>query len=112
LLGRAEDAADEERIIHILLELPYGSVIIWLLIAGLGGYILWRIFEALTDPYEFGKDISGMGKRTGVAMSGFAYAAMGYSAYNVTISGSGNVETGELEQQLLVSQVLNWWAGE
>ncbi len=111
LFKMADDAADEERIIYFLLDLPLGWLIILFVVIGLTGYIIWRLFEAFTDPYDFGNAPEGLMKRAGVAISAGAYGAMAYSTVNVAIEKSGGMESGEASQQLMVGQVLEWWAG-
>jgi hypothetical protein len=108
LFGEAEDDADEERIVDFLLDLPLGEVLITLIILGLVGYIIWRVFEAFKDPYNFGSDWKGLGKRAGIALSASGYAIIAFSAAQVLIGEGGN---GEEDQQVMVAQVLNWQAG-
>ncbi|MFN6944927.1 MAG: DUF1206 domain-containing protein, partial [Cytophagaceae bacterium] len=99
-----EDAADEDRIMDVILGLPLGEVLIGGIILGLVGYIIWRIFEALTDPYGFGKGVKGIGKRLGVALSGIGYGIIAFSALEALFEeGNGN-GNGEEEQQMMVSQ--------
>lgn len=108
LFGEADDNADEERIVDFLLELPLGEVVIILIVLGLAGYIFWRIFEAFKDPYDFGSDWKGIGKRAGIALSASGYAIIAFSAVQVLMGEGGN---GEEEQQIMVAQVLSWEAG-
>ncbi len=107
--GMAEDAADEERIVGIILDLPMGDVLVALMIAGLVGYIIWRVFEAYTDPYDFGSDKKGLAKRTGIGLSAIGYVIIAFAAAQILIQGGGG--NGEEDQQLLVSQVLEFPGG-
>jgi hypothetical protein len=108
-LGILVAKADEERIVGVILELPMGWLIIVLIVAGMAGYVLWRIFESVTDPYNFGSDFGGIAKRVGIALSAGGYVLIGYSATEILISGnSGN---GEEEQQIMVAQVLSFPGG-
>lgn len=113
LAGILTGAADEDRMVRVLGDLPGGTVLIWGIVAGLAGYTIWRIFEALTDPYEFGRDWRGMGQRIGVAASGLAYAFLAYSAARMVLAGtdSGDHDDSEEQQQLLVGQILEWPLG-
>jgi hypothetical protein len=61
-LGILVAKADEERIVGVLLELPLGWLIIVLIVAGMAGYVIWRIFESVTDPYNFGNDLEELPK--------------------------------------------------
>ncbi len=108
-LGIIIAKADEQRIIGVILELPLGWLIIVLMVAGLAGYFLWRIFEAITDPYNFGNKLSGIAKRVGIALSAGGYVIIGYAALDVLINGGGG--NGEEEQQMMVARVLELPAG-
>ncbi|EJF08660.1 DUF1206 domain-containing protein [Pontibacter sp. BAB1700] len=108
LFGRSEDDADEERALDYLLEYTLGEILVWVVLIGMVGYITWRVFEAITDPYEFGKDLKGIGKRVGVALSGVGYGLIAFSAYEVLNGGGGNSEE---EQQLMIARILAWDAG-
>ena len=108
-MGLSEDAADEERIMDVILGLPMGEVLIVLLVLGLLGYIIWRVFEAYTDPYEFGSDKKGLARRAGIASSAVGYGIVGFAAMQILIEGGGN--NGEEERQFLVAQVLDFPGG-
>jgi hypothetical protein len=108
LLRLGEANADEQRIINFLLDLPLGEVLIGGIAGGLIAYIIWRFFEAYTDPYNFGDDKKGLFKRTGIALSGLGYGVIVFSAIRILTGNGGN---GEEEQQLVVQQVLQWPAG-
>ncbi|WMJ73851.1 DUF1206 domain-containing protein [Cytophagaceae bacterium ABcell3] len=105
----AEDAADEERIMDRIMEIPLGEVIIGALIIGLLGYIIWRVFEAITDPYKFGNDAKGLARRIGIALSASGYALIAFSSAEILFGE--RQENGEEEQQIMVAEVLNWTAG-
>jgi hypothetical protein len=108
LFGRSEDDADEERALDYLLEYTLGEVLVWVVLAGMVGYIVWRIFEAVTDPYDFGSDLKGIAKRAGIGLTSVGYGLIAFSAWDV-ISGNGG--NGEEEQQLMIAQVLSWQLG-
>jgi hypothetical protein len=108
--GESEDAADEERIINQIIEIPMGEAIIALIIAGMIGYIIWRVFEAFADPYEFGSDFKGIAKRAGIGLSAVGYVIIAFSAGDILLQGGD--EGGEEERQLLISQVLEWPGGQ
>lgn len=113
LSGRHIESADEERIIHVLLGIPGGSVVIWGIVAGAGGYAIWRVIETLTDPYEFGSDLRGLAMRAGVALTGVGYGLIAFSAARIAVRDvrSASRDAAEQEQQLVVAQVLDWPGG-
>jgi hypothetical protein len=111
LSGRFTGHADEDRIIRVVMDWPGGALLIWTIIGGLVGYVIWRVIEVFADPYEFGSDLRGMAKRVGVGLSGLAYGLVAYSAARIALGPAGDSESSEERQQLLVAQVLEWPAG-
>ena len=108
LLRIGEAAADEDRIILWLLDFQVGEIVIYIIATGLFAWVIWRFFEAITDPYEFGADKSGILQRTGVALSSLGYGLMAYSAIEIMNGNGGNPEA---EQQLLIARIFEWPAG-
>jgi hypothetical protein len=109
VLGISDEDADEEGVMTIVENLPLGEVLLGGIILGLIGYIIWRIFEAITDPYEFGNHYKGLARRTGIGLSGIGYAIIAFGAAQILLGESGG--DSEEDQQLLVSQVLEMPAG-
>jgi Domain of Unknown Function (DUF1206) len=108
LLRVADPAADEQRILHRLLQVPLGGVFVAAIAVGTTGYILWLIFEAVFDPYKFGNTLKGALERIGIALSSFAYGAIVAAAVRVLLrDGASN----ERRQQHLVATVLHWPGG-
>lgn len=99
--------ADESSLMAFLNGFVVGKIIIWVILLGTVSYIIWRIYETLTDPYGYGKDAFGLAKRTGIAMSTIADALIAYAAVEVLL-GAGNVqENGQpLEQRHMVGEIL------
>lgn len=108
LLRLADPAADEQRILHRTLQLPFGGVLITAVAAGTSGYILWLIFEAVFDPYRFGKSLKGVVERIGIAFSTIAYGTIVAAAARVLL---GDGASNERRQQRLVGTILHWPAG-
>jgi hypothetical protein len=113
LAGILTDAADEERMVQVVMDLPAGGVLIWGIVLGIAGYIVWRTIEAIADPYEFGNDWRGLAHRTAIVLSAAAYGVIGWSSARIALQGGrGDAESGEEAQQRLVGQVLEWPGGE
>jgi len=108
LLRIAAPAADEQRILHRILELPLGGALIGAVALGTLAYILWLIFDAVFDPYGFGDGLKGMAERIGIALTTVTYGKIGWSAVKA-LMGSG--ARGEQERQRLTSHVLEWSGG-
>jgi hypothetical protein len=111
LAGVFTDHADENRIIRVVMEWPGGSLLIWTIIAGLLGYVIWRVIEVFVDPYEFGSDARGLATRIGIGLSGMAYGIVAFSAARIALGAPGTNESSEQEQQRLVAEILAWPGG-
>lgn len=108
LLKITSAVADEEGIMHFVLELPLGEVILGIIGIGLVGYIIWRFYEAIVDPYEMGNDWKSIITRIGIALTGVAYATIAYAAWEEL---RGTYTDGEQEQRQMVAEVLQWDMG-
>ena len=113
LSGRMIEHADEDRIIYVLMGLPGGPVAVWTIIAGAGGYVVWRAIEMVDDPYQFGSDWKGLLKRACVGLSALGYGLLAFSAARIAHGFSGGVrDAAERDQQLLIAHVLLWPVGD
>jgi hypothetical protein len=106
-----EGGADESSLLAYLNEYVLGKIFVWLILVGTVGYIVWRIYEALTDPYEYGNNTSGKAKRIGIALSSVADILIAYSAVQILL-GTSNVQvTGQPdeERELVSNMLLHSW---
>jgi hypothetical protein len=108
-----QGGADESSLMAYLNNFLIGKIFIWIILLGTVSYILWRIFESINDPYNYGKGWLGIGKRTGIAMSSIADALIAFTAIQI-LSGNGNIqEDGDPdEQRQMVSMMLQESWGE
>ncbi|HEX8499918.1 MAG TPA: DUF1206 domain-containing protein [Pyrinomonadaceae bacterium] len=69
---------------------PYGRVMLAVVAAGLAGYALWRLVQALRDTEDKGAGWKGYSIRFGYACIGFVYAGLSYSAVQLILGhGAG-----------------------
>ncbi len=105
--------ADESSMLAILNEALAGKILLWIIMVGTACYMVWRIYETVTDPYGYGKDFGGLVKRSGIALSTVADLLIVYAAVKVII-GAGNIQqNGEpVEEREFVSKLLteSWGA--
>lgn len=86
-----EGGADEASILAILYDYWIGRVVIWIILLGTSCYIIWRLYETFKDPYQYGKDLKGISRRTGIALSAVADALIIHAGVRILI-GSGNIQ--------------------
>jgi hypothetical protein len=56
--------------------LPFGRILLLLIVTGLAGYSLWGFVRAFFDPLQRGHDASGLLQRGGYLVSAFVYASL------------------------------------
>ncbi|HUE84519.1 MAG TPA: DUF1206 domain-containing protein [Vicinamibacterales bacterium] len=116
LTGRLIEVADEDRMIHLLMDVPGGPLLIWSLVIGMAGYVVWRAVEVATDPYDFGTGAKGLAIRSLIGLSALAYGLLAFSTARIAITHEPGVpnlqrDGAEEQQQRLVAQVLEWPGG-
>ena len=82
--GRATDTRGALQAVH---QAPYGRHILLLIGAGLAGYALWRLVEAVTDPEHRGTNTKGVALRAGSAVRGLAHGALALAAFRLGLGG-------------------------
>lgn len=85
---------DTSGALRVVLTQPFGRVLLIVLAAGLCGYAVWRLADAIRDPDRDGSGASGLITRIGNAIRGVIYGALGLEAFRLFrgLSGSGGDE--------------------
>jgi hypothetical protein len=89
-----DGGADEGSLLAVLNNHIVGYILVCIILLGTASYIVWRIYEALTDPYGYGKDKRGTALRTGITLSTIADALIAYSAITALFGTSTANEDG------------------
>lgn len=99
--------ADESSMLAILNDYVIGKIFIWIILLGTVCYIVWRFYEAITDPYGYGKDMKGVARRTGIALSTVADVLIVYAAIRVLLGTSHIQPDGQpVEEREMVHHIL------
>jgi hypothetical protein len=105
--------ADESSLLAFLNDFVAGKVAIWVILLGTMSYIIWRIYESITDPYGYGKEGKGIAKRIAIALSSLADALIAYTAIEILLGSSKIGANGEpKQQQQLVKEILEQTWGQ
>ena len=72
----ASDEADTKGAIGELLESPGGRVLTYLLLAGLVGYVMWRLIQSVLDTDDHGFGLKGIAVRGGLLASAITYSTL------------------------------------
>ncbi|MDB5231356.1 MAG: hypothetical protein JWN76_2161 [Chitinophagaceae bacterium] len=84
--------ADEGSLLIFLDKFFIGKIFIVVIMSGMISYIIWRIYETVTDPYGYGNGAKGIMRRTVTALSSFADAFIAYSAMLVLLGKGNNID--------------------
>lgn len=107
-----DGGADEGSVLVFLSDVPFGKVVIAIIFLGMLCFICWRIYEIIYDPYKYGNDLHGIGKRTGIALSALADALIALSALQALFGSSSAQKDGQPRaEREMVANVLQWQAG-
>jgi hypothetical protein len=103
-----EGGADESSLLAFLNEYIIGKIFVWIILLGTISYIIWRIYEAIIDHYEYGRGIGGKAKRIGIALSTAADAVIAYSAVRILLGTSNvRIDGQPREERQIVSEMLS-----
>ena len=107
--NRGGRVTDTSGALRVVLEQPFGRVLLIVLTAGLCGYALWRVLDAFTDPDRHGQDVGGLVTRIGNVVRGLIYGALGIEAFRLA-RGLGGSRGDEAE--LWTARIMDWPLGE
>ena len=67
----------------VILSQPFGNGVLVVLAAGLWGYAVWRMLDALLDPDRRGTDVKALAVRVGSFVRGAVYGGVGLEAFRL-----------------------------
>ena len=119
-IGRGGEITSTREALEEIASAPFGTILLGLVTAGLVGYVVWRLVEAVVDPEgDDGDDDGKRWLRRGFAViSAVAYGFLAY--YGVTIlmgsgggggSGGGSGGSGSMVGGLMTSTWGRWLVG-
>lgn len=90
VFGRS-DQTGSKGALQNLLDQPFGTILVWLMIIGFIGYALWRFTQSLADTDDHGTDPKGLVIRAGLVSSGITYGLLAlYSLSMLGVVGSSS----------------------
>jgi hypothetical protein len=98
-LGGREESPDKSGALRTIAEQPFGKGLLMLLAAGLAGYGLWRLAQAIVDRDGEGDGPKGLAKRAGHLAKAAWYAVLCGLTVSVLVRGSDGGSGGGSEQQ-------------
>jgi hypothetical protein len=103
--------ADESSFLAIMNDYIVGKVFIIIVLSGLLCYVIWRFYEAITDPYSYGRSFSGIAKRVGICVSTTVDMMIAMTAVRVLLGRHHIMLNGQPreEQEMVGSMLDNSW---
>jgi hypothetical protein len=95
-LGGREESPDKGGALRTIAEQPFGKGLLLLLAAGLAGYALWRLAQAVLDRDDEGDEPKGLAKRAGALGKAGWYAVLCGLTLSVLV---GNGQSGGGSEQ-------------
>lgn len=95
--------------LQLILEQPFGQILLGLTIVALLGYVAWRMIQTFSDPDRNGSDTEGIMKRAGFFISGLVYLFFAFSGIRMLLpqlGGNGGGSDNGGGRQLLVAKAL------
>ncbi|MDQ3441613.1 MAG: DUF1206 domain-containing protein [Planctomycetota bacterium] len=87
-LDRGGSTTDQRGAMRTILHQPFGRTMLAVGGAGLIGYALWRLIQALLDPeHAHGTGPKELGRRAARFISGVAYGGLGVAAWRMVLQG-------------------------
>ncbi|MBZ9712331.1 DUF1206 domain-containing protein [Deinococcus multiflagellatus] len=108
-LGQGGATTDMQGALLRLQDIPGGSLLLWVLAAGLLGYATWQLIRALLDPEHQGTGPKGLGKRAGYLLSGVANT--GLALFSARLALLGTATRQQNSEDRAAAAVLNLPAG-
>ncbi len=114
-IGAGGQLADARGALREIAQQPFGQTLLVLTGLGLIAYAVYRVVGAIKDIDHHGTDGKGMAARTGFAISGIVYGALGVVALGIPIvsvggnGGSGGGGSKQQAAQSILSQPAGQW---
>lgn len=107
--GDGGEATDTKGAMQAVLEAPFGKVMVYVIAAGLAGYAVWRLLEAVTDPEHRGTGAKAVAVRLGIALRGLVHGALAVAAFRLA---SGSSSGGSDSTETLTARAFGLPGGE
>ena len=82
-LERGGRVTDTSGALRVVFQQPFGRFLLVVLAAGLCGYAVWRILDAIFDPDRHGTEFKGLVTRIGNVVRALVYGALGLEAFKL-----------------------------
>jgi len=110
--GWGGDTADTRAALRHVLGATGGTLMLWVLVAGLVGYALWRLCQSLLDADDKGTEPKALVARAGLFVSACTHGALAvYAAYLAMRAFTGEGADAETSARSLSAMAMGWPGG-
>jgi hypothetical protein len=95
LLRLKHGGADEASLLKFFEDVQLGKVVISIILAGMIAYMIWRFYEAINDPYQYGREGKGILIRLLTAFSAISDGLIAWPAIESLIGMNPASKTGD-----------------
>lgn len=97
-LGPGGETTDSHGALRVVLGLTFGHILLFVVAAGLMGYAVWRLVEAVADPDRRGRGLKGLALRTGSAARGVFHGGLAIAALRLASGNQSGAATSDPRQ--------------
>lgn len=111
--GKSSKNTSKTGVFDFIYDQPAGTALLWIVIAGLVCYLVWRLIQAFADSEKKGDDPKGLLVRGRYLFSGLVYGSLAFSAFKMVVyrkKDSGD-RSQEAAQGLLSQPMGQWLVG-
>lgn len=108
--GKSSQNTSKSGVFDFIHDQPGGILLLWIIIAGLFCYVVWRMIQAFSDSEHKGDDTKGLAVRGRYLFSGLVYGSVAYSAIKMAVyHKKDNGDRSQEAAQEMLSQPMGQW---
>lgn len=102
--GQGGEMTDSKGAIMTIMQQPFGTGLLVLLVIGLFGYVVWRLVQAVQDPDDHGTSAKGLAVRAGLFVSAITHALLALWTIKL-ILGESSDDKSASTQSFIASEI-------
>ena len=110
-LGEGGQTTDSKGAIVEIMQQPFGTFLLIILIVGLFGFVIWRLVQAIKDTDGHGTSAKGIAVRGGLIASAISHGALALWTIKVLLGNGNRSQGGEQFLSTGAGQIIIGLAG-
>ncbi|WP_117161222.1 DUF1206 domain-containing protein [Paraliobacillus sp. X-1268] len=109
-IGVGGNTSGTQGMFRSLAGMPFGEILLWLIVIGLLLYEMWLLIKVIEDPQNKGNGLKGLFSRGASLVIAIIYGGLIYSAFKIALNaGSSGGNTEKTITAKLLSQPFGQW---